>query len=51
MGTIFHVGNWAFLPVMDLLDTGKLQHMPILFLYGHGEEDWMGVMLFNVTTQ
>ena len=41
MGTIMHVGNWAYLPVMDLLDTGKLKDIPILFLYGNGQDDWM----------
>lgn len=41
MGTIFHVGNWAYIPLMDFIDTGKLNHIPILFMYGNGEEDWM----------
>lgn len=41
MGTIFHVGNWAHKPIMDLLDTGKLKNIPVLILYGNGEEDWM----------
>lgn len=41
MGTIFHVGNWAHLPIMDLLDSGKFKNIPVLILYGNKEDDWM----------
>lgn len=41
MGTIFHVGNWAYMPLMDIIDSGRLKETPLLILYGGGDVDWM----------
>lgn len=41
MGTIYHVKAWAYMPIMDLIDTGKLKDMPMLIVFGDGKEDWM----------
>ena len=39
VNTLFHIGNWAYLPLMDLIENGQLKHLPILFLFG--DDDWM----------
>ena len=41
MNTIMHLDNWAHLPLMDYFDSGKFKDLPMLILYGNGEDDWM----------